>query len=236
MGRGVARLRASMKPSPGGQGAEAGPAPGVLSPVTPVPLCFSSPQAPPASVRCRMAPLPTRWTSRGGNSPQQGRRGGHTQARGGSTGLTREEEEAAGCHFASDNMSMWFHRARAPLTLEPHRQPGKSPGPSTYDLPPRCIRRLSSRDLGIWPGPHVTCQASLTEPILGPRLVSVWRPCEPWSLVGGLGGCPAWPLQRGLKQTEAARALWATAAHGWPGRAVSSSSWGRPAEEAAPVG
>lgn len=33
-------------------------------------------------------------------------------------------------------------------------------------------------------------------------------------------------LCSGLKQTEARGGAWATAAHGWSGRAVSSSSWG----------
>lgn len=39
------------------------------SPLTTVLLCFSAPQAPPPSVRCRMAPLLKRWTSREGNPP-----------------------------------------------------------------------------------------------------------------------------------------------------------------------
>lgn len=40
--------------------------------LTSVPLCFSAPQAPPPSVRCRMAPPLTRWTSREGNAHPAG--------------------------------------------------------------------------------------------------------------------------------------------------------------------
>lgn len=95
-GPGVARPGSQPETVSWGVGAEARPAPG-FSPGNPVPLCFSSPQAPqPASGQNGPSPRAApRWTSRGGNSPSRADVGGTGE--GVSTGLTREEEEAAGC-------------------------------------------------------------------------------------------------------------------------------------------
>ena len=151
-------------------------------------MCFSSLQAPPASVRCRMAPLPTRWTSREGKSPGRagvegtpGRGREHRPGQRGGGGVRR--------HLASDNVSVWFHSG-APLTPKPHRQPGGVPAHPLTKHPPRCVRS-SSRD------PHVTRQASLTEPVLGPVSCLSGGLVSPGLLSEALVGAPHGPPSRG---------------------------------------
>lgn len=105
-GPGVARGVDLLLKSPRGtrRGRQAAPrfvSPSLSSLLTAVLFCFSAPQAPPASVRCRMAPLPMRWTSREGNSRPAGASLGDAPAAGartpgdtgGGTGLTRRERE-----------------------------------------------------------------------------------------------------------------------------------------------
>lgn len=86
-------------------------------------LCFCAPQVPPPSVRCRMALLLMRWTSREGNRPlppaghtAAARAGAPRDARSGEgTGLTGREQGRAPCRLQSDGDGgdgVWFHGGR----------------------------------------------------------------------------------------------------------------------------